>query len=145
MELAAQILPLVEDKRLLRPVYPHQRFLLHEDAFKQLKVHVPTAGGKTLGALLFALRNTFRSPSTPVRAIFTYPTNLLSKDQFERSIVRGLREWVGAGSVGAGAIDPASRAFVPDNSSFEQVIARGHRPMCSDCLRIWAVAISMSR
>jgi ATP-dependent helicase YprA (DUF1998 family) len=125
VELAAQTLPLVEDKWLLRPVYPHQRFLLHEDGFKQLKVHVPTAGGKTLGALLFALRNTFKSSSTPVRAIFTYPTNLLSRDQFERSIVRGLREWVGAHFIGAGAIDPVSRAFASDNSPFEQVVVRG--------------------
>jgi len=125
VELAAQSLLLVKDKWLLRPVYPHQRLLLHEDGFKQLKVHVPTAGGKTLGALLFVLRETFKSPSTTVRAIFTYPTNLLSRDQFEHSIVRGLREWVGAKSVGEGVIDPVSRAFVPDDSSFEQIVGRG--------------------
>ncbi|MBK5292158.1 MAG: hypothetical protein JJE04_10830 [Acidobacteriia bacterium] len=115
----------MKDEWLLRPVYPHQRFLLHEDGFKQLKVHVPTAGGKTLGALLFALRDTFKAPSTKVRAIFSYPTNLLSRDQFERSIVRGLREWVGAKAVAEGVIDPVSRAFVRDDSSFEQIVGRG--------------------
>lgn len=125
MELAAQSLPLVGDERLLRPIYPYQKILLHENGFKQLKVHVPTAGGKTLGALLFALRDTFKSPSKLVQAIFTYPTNLLSRDQFENSILRGLRGWVGANSVGIGAIDPVSMAFVPDSSPFEKVVAQG--------------------
>jgi ATP-dependent helicase YprA (DUF1998 family) len=125
VELTAQTLPLVEDGWLRRPVYPHQQFLLHEGGFKQLKIHIPTAGGKTLGALLFALRETFKSPPTAVRAIFAYPTNLLSRDQFERSIVRGLREWVGATPVGAGVIDPVTKGFVPDGSAFENLIARG--------------------
>jgi hypothetical protein len=112
MELTAQRVPLVTDERLLRPIYPHQKSLLHEDGFKRLKVHVPTAGGKTLGALLFALRDTYRSNSIPVRAVFAYPTNLLSRDQFERSIVRGLTEWVGADLIGRGAIDPIQTRFV---------------------------------
>lgn len=88
MELREERLALFRDEWLLRPVYGHQRFLLHETGFNKLKVHVPTAGGKTLGGVLFALRDTFQKPSAPVRAIFTYPTNLLSRDQFERSIVR---------------------------------------------------------
>ena len=74
MELTIQSLALLQDDLLLRPIYPHQRALLHEGGYKELKVHVPTSGGKTLGALLFALRDTFRHRK-PVRAIFTYPTN----------------------------------------------------------------------
>ena len=125
MELTAQRLPLVTDERLLRPIYPHQKSLLHEDGFKKLKVHVPTAGGKTLGALLFALRDTYRRNSIPVRAVFAYPTNLLSRDQFERSIIRGLTEWVGADLIGRGVIDPIERIFVADGAPFERIVARG--------------------
>ena len=47
------------------------------------------------------------------------PWSQLRFDQFERSIVRGLREWVGAKSVGTGVIDPVTRAFVPDSATFE--------------------------
>ena len=129
MELAAQSIRLLKDNHLLRPVYPHQRFLLHESSFKKLKVHVPTAGGKTLGAVLFALRDTFLQPSTVVRAIFTYPTNLLSRDQFERSIVRGLVEWIGAKLVASGAIDPVTQSFIRDRSPFEEIVSRG-APTC---------------
>jgi len=125
VELAAQSIPLCRDEWLLRPVYPHQKSLLHEGGFKALKVHVPTSGGKTLGALLFALRDTFKSNLTPVRAIFSYPTNLLSRDQFQRSIVRGLTEWVGAASVGSGVIDPLGGAFVRDEAAFENLVGRG--------------------
>ena len=53
MELAAERLSVFRDDWLLRPVYAHQRFLLHESGFQKLKVHIPTAGGKTLGAVLF--------------------------------------------------------------------------------------------
>src|SRR5437867_1820459 len=117
MELAAERLPLFRDERLLQPVYAHQRFLLHEGDFQKLKVHVPTAGGKTLGAVLFALRDAFERPDSRVRAILTYPTNLLSRDQFERSVVRALVEWVGAERVAAGAINPIERRFVHDAAS----------------------------
>lgn len=125
MELAAQSIPLIEDDWLRRPVYPHQRFLLHESGFKKLKLHVPTGGGKTLGALLFALRDKFANNSAVVRAIFAYPTNLLSRDQFEHSILRGLVEWVGATFVAGGAINPVAKTFEPNNSSFEESMCRG--------------------
>ncbi len=125
MELAAERLPVFRDEWLLHPVYSHQRFLLHEAAFQKLKVHVPTAGGKTLGAVLFALRDTFERPDSLVRTILTYPTNLLSRDQFERSVVRALVEWVGAERVAVGAINPIERRFVRDDASFEQVVGRG--------------------
>lgn len=125
MELKEERLTLFQDEWLARPVYAHQRFLWHEASFKQLKVHVPTAGGKTLGAVLFALRDTFADPNVPVRAIFIYPTNLLSRDQFEHSIVGALTEWIGAGPPKIGVISPTERRFVPDGSPFEQSVSRG--------------------
>lgn len=125
MELSAERLPLFRDERLLRPVYAHQRFLLHECGFQELKVHVPTAGGKTLGAVLFALQEKFADPLAPVRTILTYPTNLLSRDQFEQSIVRALTEWVGTELPKAGVINPVEKRFVPDGSGFEQSVSRG--------------------
>lgn len=125
MELTAERFPLFKDELLLRTVYPHQRFLLREGGFKNLKIHVPTSGGKTLGALLFALRDTYRQPTTLIRAIFTYPTNLLSRDQFQNSILRALTEWVGADLRAVGGIDPIKRKFVRDPGSFEETVKRG--------------------
>lgn len=125
MEIAAERLPLFRDDRLLQPIYAHQRFLLHEGGVPKLKVHVPTAGGKTLGAMLFALRDTFERPDCLVRAILTYPTNLLSRDQFERSVVRALIEWIGAEHIAMGAINPIERRFVRDAGRFEEVVRRG--------------------
>ena len=125
MELKAERLSLFRDEWLLRSVYAHQRFLLHEAGFKELKVHVPTAGGKTLGAILFALRDSFAEPLTLVRTILTYPTNLLSRDQFEHSIVRALTEWIGTSLPKVGVINPMERRFVPDGSPFEVSVGRG--------------------
>ncbi len=125
MELREERLSLFQDDWLRRPVYAHQRFLLHESEFRKLKIHVPTAGGKTLGGVLFALRDTFQNPSTLVRAIFTYPTNLLSRDQFERSIVRALTEWIGASGPRVGVISPVERRFLVDGPMFEEVVNRG--------------------
>jgi CRISPR-associated nuclease/helicase Cas3, C-terminal len=125
MELREERLSLFQEDWLRRPVYAHQKFLLHEAGFKKLKIHVPTAGGKTLGGVLFALHDTFEKPSILVRAIFTYPTNLLSRDQFQRSIVRALTEWVGASSPKVGVISPVERRFVPDGSEFEETVSRG--------------------
>ena len=125
MELTEERLPLFQDDWLRRPIYAHQKFLLHEGGFKKLKIHVPTASGKTLGGVLFALHDTFEDSSIPVRAIFTYPTNLLSRDQFQRSIVRALTEWVGASSPKVGVISPVERRFVPDGSTFEETVSRG--------------------
>lgn len=125
MELASVRLPVFRDELLFRSVYAHQRFLLHEGGFQKLKVHVPTGGGKTLGAVLFALRGTFERPDSLVRTILTYPTNLLSRDQFERSVVRALVEWIGAERLAVGAINPVERRFVRDDASFEQVVRRG--------------------
>jgi hypothetical protein len=125
MELREERLSLFQDEWVRRPIYAHQKFLLHEGDFRSLKIHVPTAGGKTLGGVLFALRNTFENPSTLVRAIFTFPTNLLSRDQFERSIVRALTEWVGAEPPLPGVISPVERRFVRDGAPFEETVSRG--------------------
>lgn len=125
MELSAEQLPLYRDKKLLRPIYAHQRFLLHENGFKKLKIHIPTAGGKTLGAVLFALQEKLADPLASVRTILTYPTNLLSRDQFEQSIVRALTGWVGTEPPKIGVINPVEKRFVPDGSGFEQSVSRG--------------------
>lgn len=125
MELTEERLTLFRDEWLRRPVYAHQKFLLHETGFGKMKIHVPTAGGKTLGGVLFALRDTFDDPSVPVRAIFTYPTNLLSRDQFERSIVRALIEWIGTEVPRVGVINPIQRRFVPLDLPFEESVELG--------------------
>ena len=125
MELIAERLPLFRDERLLKPVYAHQKFLIHEGGFKELKIHVPTAGGKTLGAVLFALRETFVRPTTPVRMILIYPTNLLTRNQFEQSIVSALTLWIGAEFIAAGVIDPVHKRFVRNNVGFEATLGRG--------------------
>jgi CRISPR-associated nuclease/helicase Cas3, C-terminal len=125
MELREERFALFRDDQVLRSIYAHQRFLLHEAGFKRLKVHVPTAGGKTLGAVLFALQDTFADPAIPVRTILTYPTNLLSHDQFERSVVRALVEWVGTESPRIGAINPVERRFVPHSLPFEKSVNLG--------------------
>src|SRR5258708_1378318 len=125
VELAAERLPLYRDPRVLLPVYAHQKFLLHDGGFKELKIHVPTAGGKTLGAVLFALRETFKNPAAIVRTILTYPTNLLSRDQFEHSVVRALTEWVGADTPLTGVIDPYLHRFVHSSVGFEEAVHLG--------------------
>ena len=125
MELAAERLRLFTDSLLLKPVYAHQRALLHERGFRKLKVTVPTAGGKTLGAVLFALRETFAHQGNLVRALFTYPTNLLSRDQFQHSILGALRDWVGASVLAHGSIDPVQGKFVSGVEAFEDIVSSG--------------------
>jgi ATP-dependent helicase YprA (DUF1998 family) len=125
MELEAERLPVFFDPLLLRPIYAHQRALLYEGDFKKLKITVPTAGGKTLGAVLFALRPTFADRDNKVRALFTYPTNLLSRDQFQHSILGALRNWVGATMLANGSIDPVQQRFVSGPESFEDAVANG--------------------
>lgn len=125
MELTAERLPLFRDEPLLRPVYAHQKFLRHDAHFDKLKVHVATAGGKTLGGILFALRDTFSDPSAIVRTILTYPTNLLSRDQFEHSVVRALTDWVGAEQPRIGVINPVKRCFEQSSLPFADAVSLG--------------------
>ncbi|MGA9725087.1 MAG: hypothetical protein WBQ86_21715 [Candidatus Binatus sp.] len=125
MEVEAERWPIFSDPLVLKPIYAHQRALLHEGDFKKLKITVPTAGGKTLGALLFALRQTFADRYKKVRALFTYPTNLLSRDQFQHSILGALRDWIGATVLANGSIDPVQQKFVSSAESFEYAVAIG--------------------
>jgi len=125
VELEAERLPVFSDPLLLRPIYAHQRTLLHEGDFRKVKITVPTACGKTLGAVLFALRQTFADRSNLVRALFTYPTNLLSRDQFQHSILGALQYWVGATVLADGSIDPVQQRFVQGAQSFEDAVGNG--------------------
>src|SRR3990167_2420741 len=93
---------LFKDSKVLKNLYAHQKFILNYEGDDPVKIHVPTSGGKTLSAVLFALRKKYISPSELVNCVLTYPTNLLSKNQFESSVVKGLTQWVGAKEVQRG-------------------------------------------
>ena len=48
---------LFKDQKVLKSLYAHQKFILNYNKDDPVKIHVPTSGGKTLSAVLFALRN----------------------------------------------------------------------------------------
>lgn len=115
-----------KDSKVKRPLYAHQKYVLNCYDIDQLKIHVPTSCGKTLSAVLFALKEKYNNQKSTVKTILTYPTNLLSKNQFEGSIVRGLTEWIGAKETifpkGKCFIDPVEKKFVPfDWQEFSQI------------------------
>lgn len=113
MIIEKEELALFSDKNVRKPIYAHQKFVLNNDNWKQLKIHVPTSGGKTLSAVLFALKEKYEDPSKRVRTVLTYPTNLLSQNQFEASVVKGLTEWVGATEKERGLLHPVKKQIVP--------------------------------
>src|SRR4030042_3335660 len=125
MEVVAERLPVYSDSLLKQPIYAHQKFLLHSSDFKQLKVHISTCGGKTLSAILFALSDSYKDPSVQIRTIFTYPTNLLSKDQFENSLIKGLTHWVCATLIHKGVINPVRQCFESNDSAFAEQVTVG--------------------
>jgi len=107
-----------KDTKVKNPLYAHQKYVLNYDDWDSFKIHVPTSCGKTLSAVLFALKKKYDNPKNIVRTILTYPTNLLSKNQFEASIVRGIKEWIGAEELrkfpkGKCFIHPIKKDFVP--------------------------------
>ncbi len=106
------------DSKVKKPLYAHQKFVLNYETGNQLKIHVPTSGGKTLSAVLFALKEKFESQDNLVRTIVTYPTNLLSQNQFEQSIVMGLTEWIGAKEKIRGVLHPVTRKIESGWSTF---------------------------
>ncbi len=124
MEIKAEILPIYIDNRVNKPLYAHQKYILDSSSFKKMKLHMPTSAGKTLSAVLFALRDTYKQGES-IRAILTYPTNLLSKDQFDGSVVRGLTEWVGAELKSQGFIEPYECAFQDCKLSFSELRRHG--------------------
>lgn len=106
------------DPLVNKPLYAHQKYVLNHDDWDQLKIHTPTSSGKTLSAVLFALKAKFDNPSTLVKTILTFPTNLLSQKQFEASIVDGLTNWVGAQERIRGVLHPVKNTIEPGWSNF---------------------------
>jgi hypothetical protein len=117
MIIAKQEFSRFKDPKVKKPVYAHQKYVLNSD-WNLLKIHAPTSGGKTLSAILFALKEKYENSNKVVRTVLTYPTNLLSKNQFEASVVKGLTEWVGAKEIenfpkGKCFIHPVKKDFIP--------------------------------
>lgn len=125
MIIEKEELGLFNDTKVRKPLYAHQKFVLNYDNWDKLKIHVPTSGGKTLSAVLFALKEKYVFPSTSVRTILTYPTNLLSQNQFEASVIRGLHEWIGAKEIERGVLHPVKKRIVPGWNSFFGVYGGG--------------------
>ena len=96
MIIEKEELNIFTDPLVNKPLYAHQKYVLNHDGWDQLKIHTPTSSGKTLSAVLLPFKAKFDNPSTLVKTILTFPTNLLSQKQFEASIVDGLTNWVGA-------------------------------------------------
>lgn len=101
-----------KDSKVKQPLYAHQKYVLNYSDCDLLKIHVPTACGKTLSAVLFALSEKYENPNKKVQTILSYPTNLLSKNQFELSIVKGLRDWVGAKEIKRGMLHPVKKDII---------------------------------
>lgn len=118
MIIEKEELDLFFDSKVRKDLYAHQKFVLNHDDWNHLKIHVPTSGGKTLSAVLFALKEKYDNPSKLVKTILTYPTNLLSQNQFEASVVKGLVEWVGAKEIERGILHPVKKRVVPGWGSF---------------------------
>lgn len=108
MIIQEQKFSLFKDDRIKQPLYAHQKYILNYND-SCLKIHVPTSGGKTLSAVLFALREKYKDNKKLIKTILTYPTNLLSKNQFENSILKGLENWVGAKKIISGMLHPVKR------------------------------------
>jgi hypothetical protein len=102
-----------KDLKVRKPLYAHQKYVLNYSDWNLLKIHVPTSGGKTLSAIFFALKEKYENPNKLVRTVLTYPTNLLSKNQFEASVIRGLTGWVGAREILRGMLHPVKRTIEP--------------------------------
>ena len=121
MIIEKQELTRFRDAKVMQPVYAHQKYILNYDLNDPIKIHVPTSGGKTLCAIFFALREKYENQIKLIKTILTYPTNLLSKNQFEKSIVDGLTKWVGAREIIRGIIHPVEKTIKPSkwNDFFE--------------------------
>lgn len=112
MIIKEQKFSLFNDEKVKKPLYAHQKYILNYDD-NYLKIHVPTSGGKTLSAVLFALKEKYDDSNLIIKTILTYPTNLLSKNQFESSIIKGMEEWVGAKEIIRGMLHPVKKVIEP--------------------------------
>jgi|GEM_PF-2209396 len=59
------------------------------------RIHAPTGSGKSRAAAFFAVSPYHRGLKDTIRATFSYPTNILTKRQFERGLLEGLKENLG--------------------------------------------------
>ncbi len=125
MIIEKEELDIFTDPIVNQPLYAHQKFVLNHDDWDQLKIHTPTSSGKTLSAVLFALKAKYNHPSNLVKTILTYPTNLLSQKQFELSIVKGLVEWIGAKERTRGVLHPIKKTIEPGWSNFFSTYSNG--------------------
>ncbi len=73
----------------LGSVYSHQYAALTTES-KVGRIHAPTATGKSRAAAFFAVSPFHLGKSDMIRATFAYPTNILTSQQFERSLIEGL-------------------------------------------------------
>lgn len=125
MIIEKEELDIFTDPLVNKPLYAHQKFVLNHDDWDQLKIHTPTSSGKTLSAVLFALKPKFDNPSNLVRTILTFPTNLLSQKQFESSILDGLINYVGAQENTRGVLHPIKRKIEPGWNDFFTLYSNG--------------------
>ena len=56
------------------------------------RIHAPTGAGKSRAAAFFAVSPFHRGTAGKISAIFAFPTNLLTKHQFEKGLIEGLIE-----------------------------------------------------
>jgi hypothetical protein len=75
----------------LGSVYSHQYAALTTES-RAGRIHAPTATGKSRAAAFFAVSPFHLGKSDLIKATFAYPTNILTSQQFERSLIEGLVE-----------------------------------------------------
>ena len=59
------------------------------------RIHAPTGTGKSRAAAFYAVAPFHRGLSNRINATFAYPTNLLTKHQFEEGLIDGLIQNLG--------------------------------------------------
>ena len=82
-------------------LYSHQYAALLTDETKA-RIHSPTASGKSRAATFFSVSPFHRKKINRISATFVYPTNILTDQQFERSLVEGLVQNLGYGDAQTG-------------------------------------------
>jgi hypothetical protein len=75
-------------------LYRHQYAALITDS-KFGRIHAPTGTGKSRAASFFAVGPFHRHKAERIQATFAYPTNILTKHQFEEGLISGLIDNLG--------------------------------------------------
>lgn len=75
-------------------IYAHQWNALTTDATRG-RIHTPTGTGKSTAASFFAVSPFLRNKDHLIRGTFCYPTNLLTLQQFNEGLLKGLVEYLG--------------------------------------------------